>query len=162
LRWWCALACWPVFSLLAYAEPELTPDTTPLERWWLAVESIGIEAAFGMHQYGIAARHCSSVAVQDSDVQQQCSDLAEIFVDKGTNLLDFTVGTNMGARAGWTKERVAALKQKADALMQALTIRMYASPFNWENFAQHTRRWIAQAKRLPNWRQASAGCISIA
>jgi hypothetical protein len=105
---------------LAYAEPELPKDATPLERWWLAVETIGIEAAFGMRQYGIASKHCSAAAVQDSDVQQQCSELAEVFVTKGTNLLDLGVGTSMGARAGWTKERVAGLKQEGDALTQAL------------------------------------------
>jgi len=118
------------FSLLAYAEPELPKDATPLERWWLAVETIGIEAAFGMRQYGIASKHCSAAAVQDSDVQQQCSELAEVFVTKGTNLLDLGVGTSMGARAGWTKERVAGLKQEGDALTQAL---VQATPAGVEN-----------------------------
>jgi hypothetical protein len=129
------------FSLLAYAEPELPKDATPLERWWLAVETIGIEAAFGMHQYGIATKHCSAAAVQESDVQQQCSDLAEVFVTKGTNLLDFNVGTNMGARAGWTKERVAGLKQERDALMQALT---QATPTGVDN------QWTCSGVELGN------------
>ena len=41
-----------------------------------------------MPQYSVALKHCSAVAVQDSDVQKQCGDLAEVFVAKGTNHLD--------------------------------------------------------------------------
>lgn len=129
------------FSLFAYAEPELPKDATPLERWWLAVETIGIEAAISMHQYEIATKHCSAVAVQDSEAQQECSDLAEVFVTKGTNLLDFKIGTNMGARAGWAKERVAALKQEGDALTQAL---VQATPAGVDN------QWTCSGVELGN------------
>lgn len=83
-----------------------------------------------MPQYSVALKHCSAVAVQDSDVQKQCGDLAEVFVAKGTNLLDLSVGTNMGARAGWPKERVAGLKQELDALTQAM---MQLAPSAVEN-----------------------------
>jgi hypothetical protein len=129
------------FSLLAYAEPDLPKDVTPLERWWLSVETVGIEAAVGMYQYGIATKHCSAVAVQDSDVQRQCSDLAEVFVTKGTNLLDFIAGTNIGARTGWSKERVADLKQEGDALMQA---QMQSVPTGVDN------QWTCSAVELGN------------
>jgi hypothetical protein len=133
------------FSLLAYAEPEMPKDATPLERWWLSVETIGIEAAMSMRQYGIATKYCSTAAMQDSDVQQQCSDLAEVFVTKGTNLIDLSVGANMGARAGWSKERVAVLKQERDALMQAqMQAQMQAAPTGVDN------QWTCSAVDLGN------------
>ena len=47
----------------------------------------------------------------------------------------------MGARAGWTKERVAVLKQERDALMQA---QMQAVPTGVDN------QWTCSAVELGN------------
>ncbi|MEP6885504.1 MAG: hypothetical protein ABJC66_12210 [Gammaproteobacteria bacterium] len=129
------------FSLLAFAEPELPKDATPLEQWFLAIEAIGVEAAIDMHQYRIASKHCSAAAMQDSDVRKQCSDLAEVFATKGTNLLDLCMGTNLGARAGWSPARVAGLKLERDALMQ---VTMQAAPTGVDN------QWTCGAVELGN------------
>jgi hypothetical protein len=59
--------------------------------------------------------------VQDIDVRRQCSALAELMVSKGTSLLDVSLGLSIGARAGWSRPRVAALKQEHNALLQAIT-----------------------------------------
>jgi len=108
------------FSLYAFAEPELPSDATPLDRAYLAVELIGIESAVGSLQYRSASLHCSDAAMQDDGVRQQCSALAELFVSKGTNLLDLGFGARLGARAGWSKTRVASLMDERDALMQVI------------------------------------------
>jgi hypothetical protein len=109
------------FSLYTYSESELPNDVTPLERWSLAMQMVGIEAATASLHYSPAAKYCSEPAMSDADVRQQCDALAELLVRKGTNLLDLSMGTNIGARAGWPKSRVAALKEERDALMQAIT-----------------------------------------
>lgn len=108
------------FSMHAFAEPELPNDLTPTERSYLAVRLIGIEAATGQNELGVASKHCSSEAMRDSNVRQQCSSLAELWVNRGTTLLDFGIGTSIGARAGWPAQRVNDLKMKRDALMQVI------------------------------------------
>jgi hypothetical protein len=107
------------FSLYSVTESALPNDTTPLERWTLAIELIGIESGTASLQYGIAARHCSAAAIQDAQVRQQCDELAELFVSKGTTLLDLSIGAAIGTRAGWPQTRVTSLQDERDALMQA-------------------------------------------
>ena len=107
------------FSLYAYAETELPSDATPLERQYFAIELLGVESATGMPYYNAASKHCSAVATQDSNLQRQCSALAELLVNKGTTLLDLGKGASLGARAGWPADRVAALTEERDALLQA-------------------------------------------
>jgi hypothetical protein len=108
-------------SLYTFAESELPGDVTPLERWYLAVELIGIESATASLQYAIASRHCSTEAMQDGTMRQQCNALAELLVDKGTNLLDLAMGARIGARAGWSAARVSRLTDERDALLQAVS-----------------------------------------
>jgi hypothetical protein len=106
---------------------ELPSDVTPLERWFLATELIGIESATASLEYANASKHCSVDAMHDGDVRQQCNALAELLVSKGTTLLDLGIGTNIGARAGWPKTRLAGLAKERDALMQAI---MQTTPTN--------------------------------
>jgi hypothetical protein len=102
-------------SLFAFAEPELSRDVKPVERSYLAGEVFGVEAGIRLPQYSIASRHCSSDAMKDSTVRQQCNSLAEILVTKGTNLLDLSVGKTIGARAGWPRTRLEELSREWDA-----------------------------------------------
>jgi hypothetical protein len=107
-------------SVFAFAEPELPQDVTPLERFYLATEVIGVEAAIGLPHYSVASQHCSTDAMQDSTVRQQCDALAELLVAKGTSLLDLGLAKAIGARAGWPSERVKELELELNALMQAI------------------------------------------
>jgi hypothetical protein len=107
-------------SLSGFAESELPTDVTALERWYFSIELIGIESASVLPQYSMASKHCSVEAVQDSQVREQCSELAELLVTRGTTLLYLGTGENIGARTGWSARRVRDLAQERDALMQAI------------------------------------------
>ena len=107
-------------SVFAFAEPLLPQDVTPLERAYLATEVIGVESAIRLPQYSVASQHCSSDAMQDGIVRQQCASVAELLVSKGNNLLDLGIGKAIGARAGWSSKRVDELLQEQHALKQAL------------------------------------------
>jgi len=109
-----------VFSMYAFGEPELPSDLTPAQRSYLAVDVIGIEAATGQAEFSAASKHCSTEAMRDSNVRQQCSSLAELWVTRGTTLLDFGMGASIGARAGWPAQRVNDLKMELHALMQVI------------------------------------------
>lgn len=107
------------FSLYTYAELEMPADVTPLERWYMSTKVVGIEAATASLHYHVAGQYCSATAMSDDGIHRQCEALAELLVHKGTNLLDLSFGTNIGARAGWSQKIVAGLTEERDALLQA-------------------------------------------
>jgi hypothetical protein len=107
-------------SLYGFAAPELPQDVTPLERAYFATSVIGIEAAMVSPHYAIASRHCSVDAMRDAGVRDQCNSLAELLVNKGTNLLDLGMGKSIGMRAGWSSARVNELAEEQDALLEVL------------------------------------------
>jgi hypothetical protein len=109
-----------LYSMYTFAEPEMPSDLTPTQRSYLAVEVIGLEAATTNGEFSVASKHCSAEAMGDSNVRQQCSSLAELWVTRGTTLLDFGMGTSIGARAGWPARRVTDLRMELDALTQAI------------------------------------------
>ena len=112
-------------SLLAFTEAGLPTDAAPLDGWYLAVAVMGIEGATALPEYGLTSKHCSTQAMQDNNVRQQCGALAELLVTKGTTLLDVSIGATLGARVGWPKGRVDGLTQERDALTQTI---MQATP----------------------------------
>ncbi len=118
-------------SLYAFAAPELPPDVTPLERDYFATEVMGVEAAMATPHYGIAGRLCSVEAMRDSKVRQQCSSLAELLVNHGSDLLDLAVGKAIGIRAGWTSARVNELAQHQYALMEIIRELAPAADADW-------------------------------
>lgn len=137
-------------SVFAFAEPELPQDVTPLERSYLATEVIGVEAAIRSPQYSVASQHCTSDAMQDRNIRQQCDSLAELLVTKGTNLLDLSLGKTIGARAGWPTKRVNELVQEQHALMQAI---MQQTPSDNDKLwtcdaVAHLNAYVVQRVRL--------------
>jgi len=106
-------------SLLAFSESLLPGDVTPLERWYFATQVFGVTAAF-VQPYQPTSKHCSDEAMRDGAVRQQCSDLAELMVTKGTTTIDFAIGMRLGSRAGWPAQKVKALTQQFEAMLQTV------------------------------------------
>jgi hypothetical protein len=69
-------------------------------------------------QYRVASTRCAASAPQDRSLHDQCNRLAETFVTKGSTLIDFSIGIGMGTHSGWSRTRIANLRQERDALMQ--------------------------------------------
>jgi hypothetical protein len=107
------------FSLLEFAESETPRDATALDRWWFAIEMIGIEAARSP-PWSPVSRRCSKEALQEPPVQQQCAATAEILAAKAETSIDLMFATSLGKRVGWPDERVNALRQRIAAGMGAL------------------------------------------
>jgi hypothetical protein len=136
-------------SLFAFAEPEIPTDATAVERAYFAIDVIGVEAATATPQFIAGTKHCSSDALQDSTARLQCSALAELFVTDGRTLLDFWRGVAIGIRAGWPKERVTALTEEKDALMQVSTqvLPENADPWSCDN-VNRLNAFMGQVGRL--------------
>ena len=94
-------------------------DLSAADRWYLAIQTIGIEAAMPM-PFNPVSQYCSREAMNDPAVHRQCAALAELLVNKATTLLDFSMGKSLGARVGWPTERVELLTQQLNASMQVI------------------------------------------
>jgi hypothetical protein len=135
-------------SLFAFAEPQIPAEVTAVERAYFAINVIGVEAATATPQFIQGTHHCSSDALQDSTARLQCSALAELFVT-GRSLLDFWRGLAIGIRAGWPKERVAALTEEKNALMQVSmqVIPEHADPWSCDS-VNRINAFMSQVGRL--------------
>jgi hypothetical protein len=116
-------------SLYSFARASLPDDLTPLQGLLLAERMKGYEAALAEPQDLYLTQYCSSEAVQDQTVRNECGAIAELLVRTGTTLLDLGVGRAIGSRVGWSSSRLAALKDESDALIQEMTLRERMS---WE------------------------------
>ena len=101
-----------MFSL---ARPEMPQDLSPLEKSWMGVEFIGHEAASVM-PFGQLMHYCSASAVQQENVRSQCDALATVLVNRGPTLVEFSIGQRLGARVGWSQERLSELSEERAAL----------------------------------------------
>ena len=115
------------WSLFAFAQPAMPSDITAADRWYLAAQVVGVEAAMAA-PYQQLFRHCSRDALNDANVRPQCSALAELMVARATTLLNFSMGKALGARVGWPAERVDNLTQQLDASLQAIAQMMPSDP----------------------------------
>lgn len=106
-------------SLFAYSEPDMPGDASALERWYLTVQAIGVEAAIRA-PLNSSLRHCSGSALQDDGVMARCNAIAEAMVGGATTLMDFSLGVNLGTRLGWPKQRLGQLRDQHDAMLQTL------------------------------------------
>jgi hypothetical protein len=88
-----------------------------LDRVALAGEVLSLEAAAVM-PFVPASQYCSVAEVRDVNRQQVCSAMAEVLVNKGSSLMDVALGTSIGQRVGWPAERLAALQDEREALLQ--------------------------------------------
>jgi hypothetical protein len=115
------------WSLFAFAQPAMPSDITAADRWYLAAQVVGVQAAMPV-PYQQLLRYCSRDAVNDANVRRQCNALAELMVTQATTLLSFSMGKSFGARVGWPAERVDNLTQQLNASMQALAQMMPSDP----------------------------------
>jgi hypothetical protein len=108
-------AHWGAVTGLVLAK--LPPELPILDKVALAGEVLSLEAE-ALMPFVPASQYCSVADVRDANRQQVCSAMAEVLVNKGSSLMDVALGTSIGQRAGWPAERLAALQEERDALLQ--------------------------------------------
>ncbi len=108
-------AHWGALTGLVLAK--LPPELPILDKVALAGEVLSLEAE-ALMPFVPASQYCSVAEVRDANRQQVCSAMAEVLVNKGSSLMDVALGTSIGQRAGWPAERLAALQDERDALLQ--------------------------------------------
>jgi hypothetical protein len=109
---------------------KLPSDTSVLAKGALAEELIGIETGVAAPHL-IASQYCAEAEVHDANRRQTCSAMAEVFQTKGTSLTDLGLSATLGERVGWPAERVNAVRDERDAVLQVYTQRAAAVRERW-------------------------------
>jgi hypothetical protein len=104
--YWAAL-----LPLVMGAQP---PGTPPLDRMLLAVDLVGLQAAWPMPQGGVP-QFCSATALADANRRETCEAIADLFVNRSDALAYPMFALSLGQRLGWSAERVASLRDEIDA-----------------------------------------------
>jgi hypothetical protein len=105
-------------SLLSFGLTEVPRDITPAEKTSLAVELVGYEAAWGGPELSEISRFCAADALRRDETHKECNSVAELLVNHGSTLINFSFGTRIGERVGWPSERLQGLSQERDALIE--------------------------------------------
>ena len=102
-------------SVMAFTQPEIPLEATPLQRDYLISALNGVEGAWWQPQYRAALTYCSGTAIADPLVSRRCEALASLLEKQGSTLLDAGVAADIGARLGWSTQRVDALRLEVQA-----------------------------------------------
>jgi hypothetical protein len=66
-----------------------------------------------------ASQFCSSDTLRDSNRRQTCERLADVLADKGKTSVDVNIGWSLRERLGWPKDKVQAMRDEQQALLDA-------------------------------------------
>ena len=84
-------------------------------------ELVGMRAALPAPDLQPAAQYCGASATMDGSRRLLCSDLAAVFAERSSALISMQIGVRIGERAGWSPERVAAVRDRLSAINQVST-----------------------------------------
>ena len=96
-----------------------TGDRNALIAWLLAVEVIGIEAAWPRNPAAIFAT-CNAGALADANRRQTCRAVADVMGERSDDSFDEAMGARLGERLGWPIDKVDRLRGEADVYQSTL------------------------------------------
>jgi len=111
-----AYSDYPIRSLFMLVDHPALRAQDSATRLAVMVRLTGLWAAFPIPPLQSIAQICAASAMADTERKQMCGDLARLFTENGADLLQFSFGIRIGERAGWPSDRVAALRERMDAV----------------------------------------------
>lgn len=102
--------------ILAMAEPPAARELAPAPRLVYLSQLLGIYAALPAPPYLAVSQACSADRMAESTRRQQCLELATMMTERSKSLIEFSLGTAIGERGGWTADRVQRLRDETDAI----------------------------------------------
>ena len=132
----------------------------------LAVEAIGMSAAWGMPGYLALMQSCKGEALRDANRQQMCAAMADVLTEHADTLMDRSIGISLGTQVGWPEERIDRLRGESSAYTAALNEAL-SSPVQQECAAMRSmlsqlarnaalgeagslREWVAHSGKTPD------------
>ena len=122
-------------ALLTTAMAVFPADATLSARFAAELRLWGYDAARARPDFSELSRYCTPTALEQSQVHDQCEAMADLLVDHGGTLLDFSRGRLIGQRLGWPAARVDPLAQEKDALLQLLASKAGAEDWSCGHMA---------------------------
>ena len=83
---------------------------------------VGVAAAVPIPDLQMVNQYCAATAKGAAQRTQVCGGLAEVLAERSAVLISMPLGAVIGERAGWSSERVAAVKTRVAALQKAQTV----------------------------------------
>ncbi len=135
-------------ALVGLTLATLPADTPLLAKGALAEELMAIESGFVLPHLA-ASQYCAETHVRDANRRQTCAAVAEVFHTRGTSLSDVGMAATLGERVGWPTERVQALRDERDAVLQVYTRRTATQRERWSCAAlAQTARHLVDVSQL--------------
>ncbi len=120
-----------------------------LEQATIGAALVGVESMNAIPQYAPLTKACSVKSVESGFRRQVCSDIAELMVNTGRTMLDHSIGSALARNLDWPPERLAALRDEADAAA-ALMLHSLASPEEMLTCSslEQTQSWLFDVGEL--------------
>lgn len=84
------------------------------------LNAMGVRSAVPVPGIGLLREECADKAPMDDARRELCSTLGRTLADRGTTVMELSLGAAIGERAGWPDDEVRALRERRDAFQQAL------------------------------------------
>ncbi|MGY4830319.1 hypothetical protein ACVNIS_17240 [Sphaerotilaceae bacterium SBD11-9] len=104
-------------GLTSLVMARLPAEVPALAKGALVEELMTLEAGVATPHL-IASQFCTEADVRDANRRQTCSAVADVFQARGTTLTDVGLAATLGERVGWPADRVDALRDERDAVLQ--------------------------------------------
>jgi len=91
-------------------------------------------------------QYCSSNAVKDPNRHQVCDDLANMLTERSDSLVSMSIGAKLAERVGWPPEKVSALRNRKDAIMEMVSTRAPTDSWSCEGLRSY-HSWTAEFLR---------------
>jgi hypothetical protein len=108
------------YSLYAYAQPSLPAGLDAAVIYYLSISAFGVAVSGAHPQYTEARKYCSDEAVHVGLVADECRALANLFESAGATARDLGMAKSIGARVGWSQQRIDAATKYLQALQAEL------------------------------------------
>ena len=79
-------------------------------------ELVGMVAALPAPEFQVVVQHCGPSTTMDGSRRLLCNDLAAVLAERSSALISMQIGVRIGERAGWSPERVAAVRDRLSAI----------------------------------------------
>lgn len=104
----------------------------PIDRYVAQASALGVYAALPLPSYAPVLEYCRRADARER--AETCAPLAALLVDGDGSMLDIAMGRAIGAKAGWSAERIAAVDDQFDAM-----------------------RWVAKQMGEESWQSVEGG-----
>ncbi len=98
---------------------------------------LGVYAALPTPPHLAVSQACSEERLTDPDRKALCGDLATMMTERSASLVELSLGTTIGERAGWPDERVRRLRDEKDAIF-------FIGQVGWVAEDVHSCRFLEQ------------------